>query len=1334
MVVPFSNFRSRVSFAFLAILIAAAFIAVAPIAAWAQSTTGGSVGGVVVDPSNAVIVGARITLESHGTNVVLKTVTDATGRYSFPVVPPGDYTLTTSQAGFQTSVVSQVHIDVSGSYTYNFTLKVGQASQTVEVTSVPGAELQTTNASIGTTMSGNMIENLPTIQRNVSSLLGLQPAVAPMSTSDVMGGSVAGAASDQTTFMVDGGDATSDIEGTNSYASVPGEVEPSPIVQVGVETTSEFHVVDAGPTSNLNRSQGGQISIITKSGSNTFHGSAYEYYQGAALDANSWANNRDDISRPGLVNNRFGATFGGPFMKNKFWFFGNYEGRRFRQTADVTTDVPTATARSGILTFPDATGTLRQYNIGSTAECGPGNNVVCDDRTAFPAGFGPGINPLIQSYWALEPSPNTPGTGDIYNSEGFTYPFPTPDNENYGLLRLDYKLNDRWTFFATYRQQKLQYYSTGQEDIIPGQTATLSSEPILPRYATFGLTGAIGSNFTNEVHGDYLIDFWGYRRAVVENPAGITGLGGVIQVSGEGATGAGNAGKPWADPINFNTQNARSRFWDGRDQFYADDATFLHNNHNISFGGSFYWWNITHQRDDNVLGGLTNATIYWVGDRYMSSGAYVNPALDPNEAPPTCAPNETTQTWCLNSGDVTRWYSMYGAMLGLVDHSSQVATTNAQFQLNPLGTPATDHVHVPSFYLYTGDEWHLKPTITITYGLSYGWEGAPHEVNGLQVMQQYAATGEPVQDIPAYFQARQQSLDRGNPYPSLDDFTSPSFEFSPIGAVPGYSSVFKQFWGALGPHVAVAWQIPWQNRVFGNNHNTVLRAGYALEWNRTNAVSQVLTPLLGDGLMQIVGCNAPNTAGVCTGAGGGSALTGQNAFRIGEDGNSLPPPAGTAGYPLVPASGLASTYGFNIDHDYTPPWSNEFNVDLQRSFAHNWLLDVGYIGRWTHDLLGGGDINASDFMAKDPVSGQSLAQAFDAVSTFWRGGGSCNSSATTCTSGSGSPLAVQPFFEDMAVPGGSATAGANFCQTTYGTSCTYEAAASDPGDAINGSLGGFMELNYDFLASAPLDPMQFLYNFWNFTNGYSNYNAGFVTLKKAFSQGLNLDFTYTYSHFLGTDTLGQQYIIYGNPSPFLPSTGYTDEPTDYRHVFNLAAYYQLPFGKGKRFASSNGVVDRVVGGWWLSGIWTWHSGEPLCVGADGDYGDIGSGAINVTCALSSVPFNHGLYSEGGQDYEFSNPSQVFNSQTRPLMSQDLRPFTYTYTGFANWDLDMSLGKNILNTERFKGEFRVDAFDVFNAFVPADGSTDLDNPGAPFGLITGQANNPRVLQVGLNFTF
>jgi len=1338
MFVPSKN-SSRVSLVSFAALLAAlfCFFALAPRFVFAQSATSGAISGTVVDPSNAIVPGAKITLTETTTNAVSNTVTDSAGHYLFAAVQPGPYTMKVAANGFKTHVITGIIVAVAHAYTYNVTLEVGAASQTVEVTSTPGAELQTANASVGTTISGTTMLRLPTIQRQVSSLLGLQPAVTPMVTNDVMGGQVAGAASDQTTFLVDGGDATSDMEGTNSYAAIPGETEPAPFIQVPVETTQEFRVITADPTSSLNRSQGGQISIISKRGTNKLHGSAYEYYQGSALNANSWSNNRLGLARPGTVNNRFGFTLGGPVIKNKLFLYGNYEGRRFRQSTNIATDVPTASARAGVLVFPDSTGAPVFYNLGPTTQTVYGVNVPgntncsagtpCDPRTI-------GISPTIQSYWNLMPLPNEPGTGDEFtyngtvygNSATYNFNVAEPDNENYGMIRLDYTINSRWNFFATWWQQKAVYYTNDQYTLIgTGAPKLISDTPILPRFGTFELTGTIGSSFTDQLHGSYMLDTWGWLRGFPTNPSGITASA-VLQVSGEGRTGNGGTSKPFSDPTNYNTQNGRGRYWGGHDWYLADDATWLHGSHTITFGGSWYFWNITHVRTDNVLGGLTYAPIYWVGSRHMSSGSFVDTPA--SQAPTICTTSITTG--CLTSGDTTRWDSEYAAMLGLVDHSSQVITANNQFIPNPPGTYAKDHVHMGSFYTYVGDSWKLKPSITLTYGVSWGVQFPPKELSGLQVLQQYASTGQPVQNINAYFAAKHAALDRGNPFPSLNDFTNPSFEFSPIGAIPGYTRPINTYWGSVGPHVAVAWQPSFSNALFGN-HQTVIRAGYALEWNRTNAVGMVLTPLLGDGLMQIAGCNAPVSNGTCSGA----TTDATNAYRIGVDGSGPSPiaPAGQSGapivgYPLVPSPGLSSTYGFNLDPNMKVPYSHEFNMDIQRTFAHNWLVDVGYIGRISRNLENGGDINASDMFAKDPVSGQTLASAFSAVSRWAQAGGSCTSS-TSCPG-----LAVQPFFENMAAPGAS---GPSFCTTTYGGPCTY-VAAQDTGDAANGDLGSFMEFNYNFIAQAPLDPTQFVFNFWNWSGGWSNYNAGFISVRKAFSQGLDLGFNFTLSHTMGTQTLNQQYIIYANPSSLDPATGYAEEPFDRRKVFNAYFYYQLPFGKGRMFASGSNALDRVIGGWYVSGIWTWQSGFPLCIGADGTYGDIGQGANNGECALT--PQVKPSLSKGGPSglNEFSNPAAIFAGLTRPLPDTNLRPQTFDGAGFPLWNLDMSLGKNIVDTERFKAIFEADAFNVFNLMMPADsGFLDMNTSPSRFGEVTGQVSGipgrpggPRAMQLGL----
>lgn len=1306
-------------------LVCLCLFALVPIGLHAQSATTGLVQGTVADPTGAVIPGASIVITNKATGVTTTTSTDAKGRFVFPAVTPGSYSLRVTATGFQSYVVSNVNVAITQSYTFPVALKVGTTSQTITVTEVMGSELQTTNASIGTVMGGNDLLRMPSTQRNVTSLLSLEPGVTPMSTSDVMGGQVAGADPDQTTFLVDGGDATSDLEGTNSYASVPGQPEPAPFIAVNIESTQEFRVTTASPTSSFSRSQGGEVSIVSKSGTNQYHGSAYEYYTGSTLGANSWTFNRIHHPKPHTVNNRFGFTFGGAFpkLKDRLWFFGNYEGRRFRQSSTVGTDVPTQLARQGILQFKDASGNVIPYNLATSTQCGANGNQACDPR-------GIGIDPLIQKYWANEPLPNVPGTGDGLNSEEFLQSFGEPANEDYGLLRLDLKINNRWKFYTTYRQQKLGYFTNSQFSIIPGNQTLLSSTPVQPRFATFMLTGQIGSHFTSQTHGSWMRDWWAWGRQAPGNPPGVSGIGGALQVSGEGRTGSSGAGKPWADPTNYNTQNARSRTWAGKDYYIAEDASWLHGSHNISFGGSDYYWNIIHLRTDDVLGGLTNGPIYWVSSYRSASGGFVHTGGDYEPMP--CSTAVTAN--CLKGSDLTRWDAMYSAMLGMVDHSSQVATSDGNFNPNPLGTPLIDNVHIGSFYTYVQDMWQARPSLTFTYGLSYGAQFPPKEVNGKQAMQVFSATGQPVQNLNAYYLAKQQALDTAN-FTALSGLNN--FSFIPIRHIPGFTRPVNTYWGQLGPRISVAWQPGFSNKVFGN-HQTVIRAGYSILWDRTNAVGLVMTPLLGTGLAQIVGCHAPTTSGVCSGA----HTDPTDAFRIGIDGNSVPNTGPglvnpKSGYPVTLGT-FQGVEGFNLDPAYKPAWSHNVTFDIQRSFANNWLIDLGYIGRFSRNLENGGDLQASDIFAKDPISGQTLGQAFDAVSKQIRAGVAPAS------------VTPQPYFEDMAAPG---TGGPAFCQATYGTSCTATAAIDDTSDFLYGAPGSMMQFEYNFDITQPLDNQQFLFfNFYNFSGGWANYNAAFLTATKSFSNGLQLNFNYTWSHSLGTESqLGQQYIVYGNPSPYDQSTGYGTSIFDRRHVFNASWYYELPIGKGKRFSSGNGFIDRIIGGWYSSGIWSWQSGQPLCIGADGDYGDIATGQVSSTCAQTATPLfgtaglhsnivgsggiaTNGNASKGGSGLNiFADPASVFNGLSRPLLTQNLRPFDPNFTEKPTWNVDLSLGKNVATTERMKAIFTADFFNAFNLFQPGDPSLDMTDP-AGFGVITGQGNSPRTIQLGLRFEF
>ena len=1335
----FASFSLKTQFVamFAALL---CLFALSPASLHAQSATTGLVTGVVTDPSHATVPGAIVTLERKATNTVQTTVTDSAGSYIFPAVEPGEYTVKITAKGFRASVVNQVKVEVLKSSSVNITLEVGSTSETVEVVSAPGAELQTTDASIGTVIEGDMLLRLPSQQRSITAFLMLQPAVSPAGAQgdDINGGQVAGALVDQTTFFVDGGDATSDLEGTNNYVSPPGEPQPAPFIAVPAETVQEFRVVTASPTSEFSRSQGGEVAVLTKSGTNAIHGSAYEYYYGSGLSANSWLLNRLGKNRPHSVNNRFGGSAGGPIWKNKLFIYGNYEGRRFYQNSTITQLVPTPAARSGILQFSDSTGATVKYNLN------PANGAIsnaCAGGACDPRGLG--MSPLIQSYMQLLPLPNNTSTGDGLNSAGYTGSFAQPVIENLAVVRVDYNFSPKWSLFGTYHFNKYTLATTNQFDITcgtpnctNGANKLLSSTPVQPRFVTFMVTGQVSPNFTSQTHGSYMRDWWGWNRAPLLPQ--LSGTAAALNFSGEARlANTGSASKVWGDPVNFDTQNARSRLWAGKDYFVAEDANWVHGTHTIQFGGGYYFWNLTHLRTDIVTGGLTVGPTYYVGETIRNGGNFLS--IPSSEAPPLCSGTVTTS--CLvNSTAFNRWSNMYASVLGLLDHSSQIGTRDGNFIANPLGAPLIDNVHTHSFETYVQDIWKVRHSVTVTYGLSYGVQFAPHELNGKQVMEIFTASGQPVQNLMSYFQQRNAALTSGQFFASGPTAkTDNTFAFAPIRHIPGRSSSSNTHWNNLGPRVAVAWQVPFRNKIFGDKQ-TVIRGGYSILWNRTNGVDEALTPLLGDGLASAQLCNGPTFAGSTTATCSGASIDATSGFRLGVDGSTVPiPVTANAPIPLIPGSPFtAKSSGF--DPAASIPYSHNVTLDIQRAFVHNWLLDVGYIGRFARSVWQNVDAQAADLYATDPKSGQTLAQAYNAVNAAVNAGIKpyLPKNTTTCltaTSCINPAFPLQPFFENA----------------PYGCpNCTNQIASADPGDL---SLSNFMLNNYDRIAPHPLDPLQLSGNNITTSGGIANYNAMFVTVRKSMSQGLDFSLNYTWSHSVGTagqDALGQQYTAYSPSTPFNFFSGWGSQNGDRRHVINASWLYELPFGRGKRFASS-GIVNRVLGGWYSSGIWSWGTGRPVCITANGNYG----APNGFTCAIGATFFGqadgrHGVLGSGGVGTNaagtgsginiFANPAAVFNALRVPLPGVDGRPNAEALNEPRSWNVDLSIGKNLLATERFKMVFTGDFFNAFNhplfgTNTASSGSVSLNlaNPKG-FGVVNQADNNPRNIQLGLRFEF
>ncbi len=291
-----TRFLPAVYFAFTALL-------------FGQGTAGSSsVTGRVTDPSGAVIGAADVSLTDTSTAISQTTHSNSAGLYIFNNVTPGKYDISVSKTGFSRAAVHSQDVLVGTATTVNITLEVGAVSEVVEVKTAAGAELQTLNATMGATIPSEGLLEMPSINRDVSSLLFVQATAAPAfggAESNITSGQIAGNMADQNTYMLDGGNSTSDLDGDNgTYVGSRSGVIPTP-----VESVEEIRVNTNNMTADFNSSNGGQMIVSTKRGTNQFHGSAYDFFQSDVMAANDWFNNFHDLGKPKSHYNRFGGSF-----------------------------------------------------------------------------------------------------------------------------------------------------------------------------------------------------------------------------------------------------------------------------------------------------------------------------------------------------------------------------------------------------------------------------------------------------------------------------------------------------------------------------------------------------------------------------------------------------------------------------------------------------------------------------------------------------------------------------------------------------------------------------------------------------------------------------------------------------------------------------------------------------------------------------------------------------------------------------------------------------------------------------------------------------------------
>ncbi len=1404
------------------------FVSATPASAQGEK---GSVTGIVTDPQGAAVPGAQVTLTDTATKTAQTTTTNDSGRYVFASLNPGSYDIVVSRTGFKLHKAAAQKVSLGTQLTLDVALEVGALTETVVVTSQAGTELQTNNATIGNTIDLKKLELLPNLGRDATSLLSLQPGVTPR-------GDIAGSYMDQNTFTIDGGNNTDDMAGNTigyiqNFTGLAGSqtsAMASGVVATPIETVEEFKVNTFGQTSDFNQSSGAQVQMVTRRGTDQWHGSGYGYYYATNHGAaNSWVNNHTIFTKgvaptgtpcpagttlstggnncvmpytPIIPNHRdrFGFTVGGPIIPKKilgsktYLFFG-YEGFRFPGTGIFERAYPTPAMRAGVIQVPDAAGIYQPINlnpfpvttvIGNSAVGGNTATRVC----ALPAyGVGVascgsatagaaldprnlGVSPTIQAVWNRIPLPNDPGpaTGDQFNTQGYLSTIRAPLTSNNYVWRLDHDLGSKHRFFGSFRAFKLLNVTTNQVDVggyfgdTPGQYTAKAPRPQLGELMVLGLTSNLTSRLTNDLRLSYLWNWW--QWSTQNDPPQLAGLGGALEIAPAG-TSATFESTAALIPYNVNNQSTRQRVWDGQDKMLRDDLSWVSGNHLFQFGGQFQNNFNYHTRTDNGSS-VNNQIVYGISQASINfaNGAGCTAAVSGTAGSTSCIPAFVT-----TAGQGSLYQNLTASVLGLVGQTQVIYTrTGSNLQIQPIGTLAQELSTIKYYSGYFADTWRMKPSITLTYGLSYMYETPPVEKNGAQV--ELVFPDGSLVHTDQFLAQRKAAALAGQAY-------APILGFETTGNLK-MKYPYTPFKKGFSPRVSLAWNPNYRSGLLGKlfgDGQTVLRGGIGRTFGRINGVNQVLVPLLGPGLLQGVTCTSTLSNGTC-----GTSNTLSNVFRIGPDGLSAPlaTPTATLPQPFLPGvtqNGILNPTAVDatvLDPDYKPEKVDTWNFTMQRQLSRKVSIEVGYMGKRSTNIFQEINIDAVPYMTT--LGGQTFAAAF---ANIWKalcspgGGGRCTQIDVSGSAGLSALLASvpnQPFFE-------SALGGAGSTYCTGFSSCT-QALIGQSGvrtfvgatrvselwaylnatgtSRSNGTLGSWI------LGKTMMSSQATAFNTTT-SQGFSNYHAGFVTLKMNEWHGLTSITNFTWGKALGTAQIAQ----YNSSNQWLdvwnPKASYGPQVFDLKNIFTSGWSYRPTFFKGE-----HGWKGKLLDGWSISPFFTAQSGFPIGIGyteggtcssscqAFGQMGNVSSSGSAFESAIPLTPFtlaprahygvvgsaavvggitqNVGTNNASGVNL-FADPASVWANFRRCVLGIDTScGGVGNLRGQNRWNVDATIAKDVKFTERVGATLTMQFTNILNHYQPSDPSSLTLTTPTNFGRITGAVYAARQMEIGLRIHF
>jgi hypothetical protein len=1236
-----------------------------------QSTTG-TFAGTVSDATGGRIAQADVTALNVDTGQKYKSVTSGTGDFIIVQVPPGNYEVDVAAKGFKTLARKGLILEVAGKVTLDLALEVGAITESVSVTGeVP--LLRTQDAQMGEVINALVVDNVPQLDRDPLNLLRLtgdisgtananNPAGSPGSDVRINGGRMQGM-----DVLVDGNSVDS-----GKFHAVYAAGTPT------MEQVDEFKVITNGIPAEYGRVSGGLVTMATRGGTNALHGQGFEYFKNQLLNANTWEANNETpyvagqkAPRLGFHDNDYGGAIGGPVIlpkiyngKNKTFFYFNFDGTKLRTAGTpVETMSPSANDRVGNLTGLVSSGVGPQmYDpFGDTTTNSSGillkTTLFPDNGQVIPAAR---INPLATLIDNYAPLPNNPSEPGWSQTDAWLGTKSAATNENRWDVRMDHNLTDnqrltfRW-YNDHYTLGNSEYY-----DIIsPGNQQVRSR----------GFTGSLGWTWTInpttiwEAHASVMHN---PNRSLYNFPTGSaenipldplyaqltqgTPLGTDWRVWSSDAQG-------WSDPIgNQQAQDVQSL--DTQTTYdFVSSVTKIWGRHTFKAGVDF------RKMFDN----------HWemLYDDLMYQGWATDPTDDNRDGCTIfCAPSWAANSW----GD---W------LLGIPNGGAQNSLLNLTNEQNYYASYIQDDFKVnKKLTLNLGLRWDMESPISDRYNNTYAWNPnapsawtIPAGYNWNSALQAAGLTAAQIAMIPT-----PSWVTNGNVLPN----GAACYVETP--ACPGHTAIKYHPW-QFAPRLGGAYAL---------NNKTVIRASWGMMyltatgdyWNDwTEDVGAAAMPGVPDRLNGAI--NGPMIA------------TDQLAFQPGE---YTPFTKTNTGLNYT----LGSQYeeaGTNINSH--PPLEQNWNITVQRQLPGNILLEAGYNGNHSGDLL------AAFYNSPYPLAALTGSTALDTLFKTQVANPLANqihNSAPNVTTGATVPIG------DLELP--------------------------------NPAFGGLVTYGNNIARA--------------------NYNAGTLKLQKRLSQGITFLFTYTYSRSLddiGTVAGGGLGGVTAGSKQYQSWQTINDlyglSPEDMTHRITFYHDYQFPFGRGRKFLGSpkgvgGKVLDGIVGGWEYAGIYIFHTGTPITFGEDlsdpaasGDGvpgGNNGAGGLwaNITVPLSQIQAsnyngnpnslltatNHTNVGSWGNlgsattrlfnESDFIAPQPLTPGNVPNIFGGIREPHSTSY--------DASLMKNfsIAREGKIYLQLRVEAQNVFN--IRGLGNYDCTIGDPSFGLITSSGQDPRQMQI------